>query len=33
MAKKPFEIQDSTLRIGGVDLQAGGKGIVRFSTV
>lgn len=28
MAKKPFEIQDSRLRIGGVDLQAGTAGIV-----
>lgn len=28
MAKKPFEIQDSTLRMGGVDLQAGTTGVV-----
>ena len=28
MAKKPFEIQDSRLRIGGVDLQAGTTGVV-----
>lgn len=28
MAKKPFEIQDSRLRMGGVDLQAGTTGVV-----
>jgi hypothetical protein len=28
MANKPFEIQGSTLTIGGVDLQAGNTSIV-----